>query len=174
MSETHVSAVALNVTATNTTADGFLTVSPLGARPATSSLNWSAGETVPNAVITKVEESLGMVAFANHSGRVDVLADISGFFDDGSPLASAGYRFAPIAPARIVDTRIGQAPPGPGDEYRYRLMPDEFRVVRVVGGAVPLDAAAVMLNAPSTTRRRRATWACIRTASGAPARRRPR
>ncbi|MBV8234701.1 MAG: hypothetical protein JO075_03265, partial [Acidimicrobiia bacterium] len=47
-----VSAVALNVTATNPTATSFLTVSPTGSsRPNASNLNFGAGQTVPNMVV---------------------------------------------------------------------------------------------------------------------------
>ena len=50
-----VGAVALNVTATDPTASGYLTIWPDGRnRPEASSLNFSAGQTVPNAVVSGV------------------------------------------------------------------------------------------------------------------------
>src|ERR1035437_10686993 len=49
------SAVALNVTATNTTGSGFFTVYPAGrTRPLASSLNYAPGANVPNFVIVPV------------------------------------------------------------------------------------------------------------------------
>src|SRR4030088_1184918 len=44
-------AVVINVTATDTAADGFLSVFPAGGvHPITSSLQWVPGQTVPNLV----------------------------------------------------------------------------------------------------------------------------
>ena len=52
---TGVGAVALNVTVTEPSAYSFLTVWPTGApRPLASNLNFVAGQTVANAVLTKV------------------------------------------------------------------------------------------------------------------------
>ena len=51
-----VTAVSLNVTATNPDADGFITVFACGAIEEVSSLNYSAGETVANAVIAPVSD----------------------------------------------------------------------------------------------------------------------
>ena len=49
------SAVVLNVTVTETTTAGYLTVSPTGTtRPTASNLNWSPGVTIPNAVTVKL------------------------------------------------------------------------------------------------------------------------
>lgn len=104
----HVAAVALNVTATGTTADSYLTVAPAGTTPNTSSLNWPAGATVPNAVVTKVSADTGRVAFTNATGSVDVLADVFGLWDDGtSPTSTPGSRFVPVTPVRVADTRTG-------------------------------------------------------------------
>ncbi|MEL0040963.1 MAG: hypothetical protein VW685_06550, partial [Ilumatobacter sp.] len=74
-----VSAVSMNVTVTNTGAtggSGFLTVYPCGAQPDVSSLNFTAGRTVANAVIVPVSAS-GSVCFAAN-GQADVLVDMSG------------------------------------------------------------------------------------------------
>src|SRR5262249_33629943 len=50
-----VSAVSLNVTVTEPTAPGYLTLWPTGAgRPLISNLNFVPGETIPNAVIVGV------------------------------------------------------------------------------------------------------------------------
>ena len=68
-------AVALNVTATDTTAAGYLTVYPAGGtRPQDSNVNWAAGRTDLNLVIVQVGAA-GAVTFYNALGRTDVLAD---------------------------------------------------------------------------------------------------
>ncbi|GAA2796093.1 FlgD immunoglobulin-like domain containing protein [Streptomyces showdoensis] len=72
-------AVVLNVTATNPTAGGFVSVYPYGTtRTAASNLNFTAGQTIPNLVVVPVKE--GKVTFYNHSGTVDLLADIAGYY----------------------------------------------------------------------------------------------
>ena len=50
-----VDSVALNVTVDDATAPGFVTAYPCdGARPSTSNLNYAAGQTIANAVMTAV------------------------------------------------------------------------------------------------------------------------
>ncbi|HVK25167.1 MAG TPA: hypothetical protein VM677_27735 [Actinokineospora sp.] len=92
-------AVVLNVTAAESTAASFLTVWPDGApRPATSNLNFQAGQTVPNLVTVPVVN--GKVDFYNHVGRVHVIADLFGFY---APTSKAV--FFPRTPQRVLDTR---------------------------------------------------------------------
>ena len=83
-----VSAVALNVTATETTAaawGGFVTVYPCSAEipKKTSNVNFLTGQTVANSVIAPVSSD-GEVCFFVW-GQAHLLADISGYFSaDGS------------------------------------------------------------------------------------------
>lgn len=73
-------AVVLNVTVTNPTADSYLTVWPAGAtQPVASDLNYTAGSTVPNLVIVKVGTN-GNVNFFNAAGSADVVVDIVGWY----------------------------------------------------------------------------------------------
>jgi hypothetical protein len=97
-----VDAVVLNVTATQPTARSWLTLWPAGAtRPNTLNLAFPAGQTVANLVIAKVGTG-GKVSVYNNAGATHVVADVVGYF------SSAGTgRFTPLAPARIVDSRVG-------------------------------------------------------------------
>jgi SpoIID/LytB domain protein len=73
------SAVALNVTAVDTLADGFVTVYPCGiARPGASNLNPSRGRITPNHVLVPVGTA-GSVCFATTSAT-HLLADVAGYF----------------------------------------------------------------------------------------------
>ncbi|MEU7604642.1 PKD domain-containing protein [Streptomyces sp. NPDC041003] len=74
---------ALNVTATETTDAGFLTVHGYGtARTDASSLNTRPGETVPNHVITPVGD--GKVSIWNSwGGSNHVITDLFGYFTQG-------------------------------------------------------------------------------------------
>jgi hypothetical protein len=106
-----VTAVVMNVTVTEPTAAGFLTVFPDNAsRPLASSLNFVAGQTVPNLVLVAVPPS-GVVDFYNSSGSVHVIADVVGWYD--TDRSSNAGRFVPITPVRLLDTRDTGQPVGP-------------------------------------------------------------
>lgn len=75
-----VGAVVLNVTVTEPTAPGYLSVYPWGeSRPNASSLNFQPGQTVPNLVIAKVS-SAGYVSLFNSAGDTHVVVDVVGWF----------------------------------------------------------------------------------------------
>jgi hypothetical protein len=75
-----VVAVVMNVTVTDTTGSSYLAVHPGDVpAPSASNLNWVAGWTVPNEVITKVTPT-GVANITNGSGSTAVIADIAGWF----------------------------------------------------------------------------------------------
>lgn len=93
-------AVALNLTAVDATAPTFVTAFPGGqAMPTTSNLNPVPGVAVPNLAIIRLGPA-GDVIFYNNAGNVHLLADVVGYFRDGSSVG-----MAPLAPARLLDTR---------------------------------------------------------------------
>ncbi|MFF0437349.1 hypothetical protein ACFYU9_34635 [Streptomyces sp. NPDC004327] len=101
-----LTAVVLNVTATNPTAAGYVSVYPYGTRrTATSNLNFTAGRTIANLVTVPVVN--GWVEFYNHSGSVDLLADIAGYYTEGT----AGSAYHPVAPQRVLNTIGGVGAP---------------------------------------------------------------
>ena len=75
-----VTSVVLNVTVTEPSApESYLSLFPSGtARPMTSNLNFSAGETVPNLVMVRVQN--GRVTIFNNVGSTHVIADVQGWF----------------------------------------------------------------------------------------------
>ncbi|MER7467083.1 hypothetical protein, partial [Streptomyces sp. NPDC097981] len=74
-----VTAVVLNVTATNPTDASYVSVYPNGTtRTSASNLNVTAGQTIPNLVIVPVVN--GKVSFYNNAGSVDLIADIAGYY----------------------------------------------------------------------------------------------
>jgi hypothetical protein len=108
-----VSAVVLNVTATEPTSGGYLTVFPAGGSvPLASNLNFVAGETVPNRVVVPVGSG-GAVRIFNGLGQVHVVVDVGGWFTDATTTVG-GSRFVALEPQRILDTRggFGAFPPG--------------------------------------------------------------
>jgi len=74
--------VAVNVTITEPTSGGFVTVYPAGAPvPLTSTINYSAGQTrANNAVLTLGPSGDIAVACGQPSGTVHFILDVSGYF----------------------------------------------------------------------------------------------
>lgn len=121
-----VAAVSLNVTATNPTAAGFITVRPCSSSSLslTSSVNFTPGQTVPNAVVTPVDAS-GTVCFSSNVAT-DIVVDLNGWFSGNSG-------FVPQLPNRLVDTRNSSGVSRLGPDLEFRL-------------GVDPTAAAVSLN----------------------------
>jgi hypothetical protein len=75
-----VGAVALNVTVTEPTTAGFITVWPTGTtRPTASNLNFVAGQTIPNMVIATIGTN-GQVSLFNSAGATHLVVDVLGTF----------------------------------------------------------------------------------------------
>ena len=141
---TGVSAVVLNVTATDATAASYLTAYPSGgARPLASNLNFQAGQVVPNRVIVPVPLN-GRVSIYNLSGTVDIVVDVGGWFTDGTNPQASGYRFTPLTPTRVVDTRSASGQPLAG----HTLGPDVADLASVgFAASLPADTVGVAANA---------------------------
>lgn len=142
-----VGAVSMNITASNPSANGYLTVWPTGQpRPTASSLNFSASQTIPNAVVSGVGAG-GRVSIYNDSGNVDLIVDVTGWFalsDREAPqLVSLSLSPAVIdtsssdqyvtVTARITDDLSGNAGVG------YTSSPSQIRF-RSPGGSQFVDA----------------------------------
>ena len=135
--------VVLNVVATEPTVAGFLTVFPCGQqRPLASSLNFEAGQTVANAVISKVGANGAVCIFSSQA--VHLVADVDGFY-----VSSSGY--TSMSPARLLDSRPGEAT-FDGQSAGLGLREGGSVTELVVGGraGVPADASAVVLNVVAT------------------------
>ena len=79
------SAVALNITVVSPSAPGYLTAFPNGAtRPTASTLNYVAGQVVPNGTVVKVGDGGAISLYAN-GGCPNVIVDVVGYY--AGPLA---------------------------------------------------------------------------------------
>lgn len=98
-------AVVLNLTGTDATGPGFVTVWTTGLeRPNASSLNLvRVGDTAPNLIIVPIPGS-GQISFYTEAGA-HLIADVFGWFTDGAQTDSAIGLFMPLNPTRIFDTR---------------------------------------------------------------------
>jgi len=142
---TGAQAVVLNVTVTDNTAPGYLTVFPAGVTmPVASNLNWVPGQTVPNLVEVALGTGTqpGQVTVFNSAGSTDVIFDVAGYYTTQAMSPGPDGLFNPLVPARLLDTRTTGAPLGPGG----------VQPVQVAGkGGVPASGVAgVVLNVTVT------------------------
>jgi len=94
-------AVAATLTVTGGTTPGFLAAYPCaGDVPKVSNVNWQSGETVAGAAFVPVAADGTFCVFTN--SPIDVIVDVTGVFSSTSAL-----KFTPVAPTRMVDTRVG-------------------------------------------------------------------
>lgn len=137
------SAAILNVTVTETQAPGFVTVWPCGTdRPTASSLNFVAGSTVANGVIAKIGAGGKVCLFV--SNPTQLIVDVAGYFSAGSP-------YAPLVPARVLDTRgTGQTVDGQSQGGGVAALGSVTQVQITGRAGVPSDAGAAVLNVTVT------------------------
>ncbi len=136
------SAVMLNVTATGQTEQTFVTVWPGGGqtRPLASNLNPRPGIDAVPAMVTARLGTDGKIQLFNNSGRVQLVVDVVGWYELGSP---TGALFAPLTPQRVLDTRTGKGGKqtlfGAGETFDLDL-----------GPLLPQGASAALLNITTT------------------------
>ena len=127
-------AVVLNLTATNPTASGYVTVFAAGAaRPATSNLNFTPGALVSNRVVVPLGSG-GQISLWNFAGNVGLIVDVNGWFTDSSGTGH-GSRFVTIGPQRVLDTRGG-----------FGAMPQGGTATTQVADPAQIGISAVVLN----------------------------
>ena len=130
----------LNVTVTGPQGDGFITAYPCdGGRPTASNLNYSAGQTVPNLVITRLDAN-GRVCLFN-GGATHLIVDVAGYFPDADSLSSLP------SPARLLDTRTGQPTvDGLLSGIGPRLAGSALQVQVTGRAGIPTGTTSVVLN----------------------------
>ncbi|MGW2572139.1 right-handed parallel beta-helix repeat-containing protein [Streptomyces sp. NPDC001537] len=130
-----VSAVVANVTVTQPSVGGHLTVYPHNGEPlpTASNLNFTAGQTVANLVTVPVDGG-GVVFHNGSSGTVHVVMDLQGFY------GRTGSGFKPVSPARVLDTRSGLGTSSAGAIAAHGTLSLDL------SGRVPAGTTAVVLN----------------------------
>ncbi|MCU1367889.1 MAG: hypothetical protein JWN39_3528, partial [Ilumatobacteraceae bacterium] len=105
-----VGAVALNVTVTNPTVAGFLTVYPAGTKaPTASNLNFVPGQTIPNMVIVPVGNS-GQISIFNSAGNANVIVDVLGWFPNPTDPPTAFGNALTLTKTGLGATAFGATP----------------------------------------------------------------
>lgn len=134
-------AVMLNVTAIAPDGPGYLTVFPCGAaRPVASSVNYTPGAVVPNAVLAQIGAGGKVCIFT--LAATDLVVDVNGFVPPGADIET-------VVPARVLETRTGPNHTTVDGEYAGigRVAAGSITEFAVAGrGGVATDAAAVILN----------------------------
>ena len=141
-----VSAVSLNVTATQTSAPnegGYVTVYPCAVgRPDVSNINFTNGQITANMVIVPVDVN-GRICL-HVFGAAHLIIDVNGWF-------TTGAGFTTVDPSRVMDTRDGT-----GDVTRARVgnftgTGTDLVFTAVGRGGVPATGvSAVSLNVTAT------------------------
>ncbi len=108
-------AVSANVTVTNTAGLGFISVWPDGSPqpvPLVATLNYSAGQTIANAMIAPLGTTGGITIYPKVG--LDLIIDVNGYFDTGAagptgPTGPAG----PAGPQGVPGVTGATGPQGP-------------------------------------------------------------
>lgn len=156
----HVKALAINVTAVGPTAPGhFTTWNGAGTTPNTSTLNFTRGKTVPNMTIVPTRgcaeawctPGAPMFSVLNAAtGSTHLIVDVAGYYDDNQTPGS--LRFVPRTPKRIVDTLVslGTTTLGAGQTKKV-VAPttvaglDTWALVTTLTAAAPQQDSAITL-----------------------------
>jgi hypothetical protein len=136
-------AITGNLTVTHPNAAGFVYLGPSNpgsAMPASSTINFPAGDTRANNVVVQVaaDGTLWADYWASGSAAntIDVILDVSGYFTN-----SGGVSFHTIDPARILDSRNGTG------GISNALAANTPATITVWGhGGVPSGAVAIAAN----------------------------
>ena len=97
-----VAAAAINITTTNSAAQGFITAYPCGTpRPLTAVVQTKvgAGNDIPGTTVVSLGPDGRVCLFS--SVPTDIVVDVMGWFKP-----SAGSRYRPETPERLLDTRL--------------------------------------------------------------------
>ncbi|MGW5559825.1 hypothetical protein ACWER9_21710 [Micromonospora sp. NPDC003944] len=133
-----VSALMVDVTAIQPTANTFLSIYPDLTTVSASAMNASIGEVMTNSAVVKPGTN-GKLAVSNAGGNVHIRVDLVGYFT--SATGSTGSGFVPVDAIRVVDSRSGLG-------IAAGTMPTRgTRTANISGGGlVPASATAVMLD----------------------------
>jgi hypothetical protein len=137
----NVTAVAINLTATDESSSGDIVAYPDGtALPGTSNLNYAASTDVANLAIVPVGADGAIDLYNASGGTTQLVGDVSGYFT--SDITAAGdTTYTPLTPTRVLDTRNGTG------AAKAKLAGGGTLTLQI-GGAngIPSGVAAVAIN----------------------------
>lgn len=113
------------------------------ARPGTSTLNFPSGDVRANNLVAPLADDGSVSLTYIGSGNVDVILDVTGYFWPDS----AGARFVPLNPIRVLDSRIPLGLAGPFLTNK----PQSLSLAKLPGGgALDPDTLAITGNLTAT------------------------
>ena len=133
----NATAVTGNLTVTNATSVGYVSVGPtIAAVPSTSTINVAAGSNIANGVTVALNAGRLEAVWDGVAGSsADVLFDVTGYFTaDGT-----GLSYCPVVPVSDLDTTINLGLTG-------AFASGTSRTLAVGVGQVPVDAAGISGN----------------------------
>lgn len=134
-------AAIVNVTAVTPGGPGYATVYPCTAeRPNASTLNYFAGQVVPNGAIADLSDDGSICVFTKAAS--DILVDVAGYLPPDAEGLTA------VSPERLYDSRAGSTTiDGVNAGDPGRLAAEGIVEIQVAGrGSVPADATAALFN----------------------------
>jgi hypothetical protein len=132
--------VVMNLTVMSPSAPGYATVYPCGtSRPATSNINFVAGQTVNNTVVARTGTGGAVCIYT--AAATQMTLDLHGYFPNADALIG-------LTPARLLETRTTAPTTVDGRFWRLGARPAGSVTALSVGGrgGVALSAPAVVLN----------------------------
>ncbi len=140
---TGVDAAVINIGAVKPAGTGFFTVYPCGERPNASGINYGTGN-IANEIIAKLSPD-GTICIYNQT-TTHIIADVTGYIPTGSD-------YAPLTPARVLETRTGPGLTTIDDQFEnLGARPGQSEIeLQITGrGGVPatgVDAAVINIGA---------------------------
>ena len=128
-------AALVNVTMAGAVAAGFVTAESCGPAngPRTSSNgNVAPGQTVANLAVVSLDSTGRFCLY--RSQPMHTIVDVQGFFAPAKAAGTNGTLFSPVAPQRVIDTRIERGPVAAGN------------ALVVDGSMAPTNAVAMLAN----------------------------
>ncbi|MGI8754112.1 MAG: hypothetical protein ACR2MN_17705 [Acidimicrobiales bacterium] len=138
-------AAVVQLTATNTSADGYLAVNPTGAAPNLgSNVNFAAGQTTSTEAIVELGRG-GAITVHNCCGSTDVVVDVVGYFSDATAALQGGSLYNATTATRLSDSRPANGGLGP-------IPTNASRAVPVTGNAaVPPGSTSAVISLTEAT-----------------------
>jgi len=135
-----VTAVAINLTATDTVGNGFVSgESSDGGVVSSSNINFTGGQTVANSAILPVDANGDItlsVSGTTTSTAADLIGDVTGYFT-----TTSGEGYSPVTLDRLLDTRKGLGAP------KAQIAADSGVPVTIAGAdSIPSGVSAVAVH----------------------------
>lgn len=132
LADSSVAAVSANFTATQASADGFLTIYNCSTTlPTVSTLNFTPHEATANQATVGLD---GGYLCLYTPADTDLIVDVNGYYTNKE--ISSASAFMPAQPVRLLDTRTSG----------IKLRPNEIRRLNVAPAAAPRQSVAAALN----------------------------